>query len=425
MNRLGRRVAIVVALAAIVWGSTGLYAKTLTVHMIANDMGYAYLMSEVVPRFEAEHGVKVDVVRVTWGTRMDRLVTATAGGVPPDIFMSGAEQVPELVEAGFLHPIDAYLEGWSDIGDFYPPALGSSTYQGRRYGLPIYTSPRPFWYRMDLFEESGLDSMQPPTDWDELLHVARLLTRTTPDRRVVRQGFDLHRVNSSGNNGNLQEFAIFLYQNGGRLFDPATNKADFANPVGFEAVEFMKELRYAVLPAGYTVDTGGGVGNHIFRGVSAIRVDTSNIIRDFYNPDLDLSLAQEMRAIIPPPGQKENVTIVFSDWFGIHAQSPNKDLAWEFMKLFHSAAVLRDYNVAAGYQSPRRSTFETFVDQQPMVRYVYETLGHAVPYPLFASAPANLIDEFGPRYRAFLNNEMGSQAALTEAARLWNVKLAE
>lgn len=399
-------------------------ANTLTIHMIANDLGYAYLTNEVVPKFEQQHGVQVDIVRVTWGNRADKLMTATAGGVPPDIFMSGAEQIPELVEGGFLHPIDEYVEGWADLDDFFPPALGSSIYRGQRYGLPIYTSPRPFWYRMDLFEQAGLDPMHPPSNWDELLEVARLLTRVE-NGRVIQQGFDLHRVNSTGNNGNLQEFSIFLHQNGGRLFDPDTNKADFANPIGFETLEFMKELRDTVLSPGNSIDVGGGAGNHLFRGVSAIRVDTSNIIRDFYNPALDLSLAKEMRAIIPPPGQKEQVTLVFSDWFGIHAHSPNKDLAWEFMKLFHSAEVLRDYGLAAGYQSPRRSTFPAFVEEQPMVAYVYETLIHAVPYPLFGSAPSNLINEFGPRYRAVLANEQGAQSALTEAARLWDLRLPE
>jgi len=402
-----------------------LSARTLTVYMIANDQGYAYLMNEVVPRFEAEHGVDVDVVRVTWGNRMDRIVTATAGGVPPDIFMSGAEDIPVLVEAGWLHPIDAYLADWPELEDFYPPALGSSTYQGKHYGLPIYTSPRPFWYRTDLFEQAGLDPAQPPATWDELIEVARRLTRTTTDGRVVQQGFDLFRMGGTGDNGNLQDFTLFLTQNGGQLFDPLTNRAAFATPVGVETLQFMKALRDAVLPRGYVLDTGGGLGNNIFRGVSAIRVDTSNIIRDFYNPDLDLSRAQYMRAMLPPPGKEERVTLVFTDWFGIHAQSSNKDLAWEFLKLFHSAEVLRDYNLAAGYQSPRRSTFMDFVEQQPMVRYVYETLQYAVPYPLFARPAAELHGNFGPLYRAFLNDAMDPQTVLSETARLWDLALGQ
>ena len=38
---------------------------------------------------------------------------------------------------------------------------GSSTYDGRRYGVPIYFAPRVWWYRQHIFDESGLDSSNP------------------------------------------------------------------------------------------------------------------------------------------------------------------------------------------------------------------------------------------------------------------------
>ena len=46
----------------------------------------------------------------------------------------------------------------------------------------------------------------------------------------------------------------------------------------------MIDLRHAVQPRVYTLDVGGGQGNRMFRGVSAMRVDIMAIVRDFYTP---------------------------------------------------------------------------------------------------------------------------------------------
>lgn len=414
--------ALSLVLAVVLFVPTFSMARTLTIHMLGYDTGIEYLVNEIIPEFEERHGVTVEFVRVTWGTRAEKLITATAAGMPPDIFMSGAEQLPELVEAGLIHPIDDYIAEWGELDDFYPGALGSSEYQGVRYGLPVYTSPRVTWYRKDLFEESGLDPARPPSNWDELLEATRRLNIIMPDGRVVRQGYDLHKIDGA-HNANTQEFAMFLAQNGGQLHDPVTGLAAFNTPAGYEALEFMKTLRDTVLPPGHRLEMPGGQGNRLYRGASAIIVESSYILADFQNPNRIPDLSNELAAMVPPPGNTDNVTMVYNDWLGIHAHSPNKDLAWEFMKHFFSAEVLRNYGLAAGYQSPRRSTYMDFVERQPLVLYVYQTLEHGIPYDLTAKNPGDLTRAFGALYRAVLNNEQGVQTALDEAARQWNVLL--
>lgn len=418
MVRLGIALALVAALAIVAAG------QTLTIHMIGYDTGIQYLQDVIIPEFEAKHGVKVDLVRVTWGARAEKLIAATAGGVPPDIFMSGAEQLPELVEAGLIAPLDDYIAEWGELDDFYPGSLGSSEYQGVRYGLPIYTSPRVNWYRKDFFAEVGLDPWNPPTSWDGLLEAARRLNRVEEGNRVVRQGYDLHKINGNANQS-FQEFTMFLAQNGGSLYDELTGRAGFNTPAAYEALDFMKALKETVLPPGHTRYVPAGSGNNLYRGASAIIVESSYILADFLNPARVPNLANELGAIVPPPGNERNVTIVYNDWLGIHSHSENKELAWEFMKMFFSAEVLRDYGLAAGYQSPRRSTFMDFVQEQPLVQYVYQTLEYGIPYELKAPNPDAMINAFAPHYRQVMNNQQGPQSALAEAARQWDVLMGQ
>lgn len=398
-------------------------AKTLTIHMLGYDTGIEYLRDVIIPTFEAEHGVQVELVRVTWGTRADRLITATASGMAPDIFMSGAEQLPELIESGLIHPLNEYMDAWGEIDDFYPGALGSSEYRGVRYGLPIYTSPRVTWYRKDFFSEVGLDPNHPPTNWDELISATRRLNQEH-DGQVIRQGYDLHKING-GANANTQEFAMFLAQNGGDLHDPVTGLAGFNTPAGYEALEMMRTLRDTVVKPGQSLSLPGGVGNNLYRGASAIIVQSSNILADFQNPNRVPDLSSELAAMVPPPGNVQNVTLVYNDWLGVHSHSENKDLAWEFMKYFFSGEVLRDYGLAAGYQSPRRSTFMDFVEHQPLVQHVYRTLEYGIPYTLITPTPSDLTGAFGEQYRKVMANEQGTQTALEEASRQWDVLLSK
>ena len=416
MKRSLRRVLLGVLIVLLVSSVVVAQERTLHVQMIATDDGYRYLTTEFIPKFEAEHGVTVQLEMVDWGNRMDKLMVNTLAGNPPDLFFNGATHVQELVEAGLLHPIDEYLAAMPDLDDFFPPTLGSSTFQGHHYGLPVYTSPRVFWYRQDFFEMAGLDPNRPPASWDELIEYAKRLT-VTEGNVVVRQGIDLGRWTGSDAAANLQEFVMYLAQNGGRLYDPETYEAEFDGPLGVETLEFMIDLRHAVQPPGYTLDVGGGQGHPLVRGVSAMRVDPSTSVRHFHN---NPALADEIRAIVPPPGKSERVTLTFDNWLGIHSGSRNKDLAWEFLKAFTSAEVQRDFNLAAGYQSPRRSTFMDFVAEQPLVRYAYETLNYAIPFPVL-SIPAQARQTFNQGYMAVMRGDEAPRSALAEAARIWNM----
>ena len=52
-----------------------------------------------------------------------------------------------------------------------------------------------------------------------------------------------------------------------------------------------------------------------------------------------------------------------------------------------------------------------FVTEQPMVRYVYETLNYAIPFPIFGS-PAQAMEAFNQRYMAAMRGDEAPSSAL-------------
>ena len=52
--------------------------------------------------------------------------------------------------------------------DFTPVQMAESTWDGKVYGLPMFTDVRYLFWNTDHFEEAGLDPSKPPTTWEEL-----------------------------------------------------------------------------------------------------------------------------------------------------------------------------------------------------------------------------------------------------------------
>ena len=72
---------------------------------------------------------------------------------------------------------------------FIPVALQAGTDgEGRILGLPFYTGTDALYYRLDHFEEAGLDPNAPPKTWEELAEAATALTNP----RAGRYGFGMY-----------------------------------------------------------------------------------------------------------------------------------------------------------------------------------------------------------------------------------------
>jgi ABC-type sugar transport system, periplasmic component len=415
-------ILMTVVMAVVVAFSLPAFSReSLHVQLILSPQAIAYIEENILPDFETRYDVDVLIEPVGWHNRLEKVLISTAGGAPPDIFMNGAEHVLELVELGVLHPIDREWESWDDREDFFPASLGSSTWKGHRYGVPVYTAPRVWWYRKDLFDQAGLDPENPPNTWDGLLEAAKRLTRTDGDR-IVRQGYDLSRWNPGDVFAGFQDYTVFLWQAGGELFDPETYEPRFYSSEGSETLQFLINLRDAVLPPGYQDALPEGTGSPFFRGASAIYLAGGWVASEAH--ELQPDLAEVIAAIYPPPGHRVQVSAVFSDWLAIHAQSPNKELAWRLIQELTSPEALVEINLRTGLLSPRRSTVDVFAETNPLNAYLYMSMDYMRPFPVFPRSQ-DLMTAFHQEYAKAMAGTRGIESALEEAARLWRSLLAE
>jgi arabinosaccharide transport system substrate-binding protein len=173
---------------------------------------------KAIPRFERDHGVKVQLQFANWASLQARLQNAILAGT----------EVPDLSEVfagslGFFTrgPVDDI--GLLDLTDrLHADGLTERLVQsrltlwstrGRVYALPHDVHPVMLAYRRDLVEALGIDVSKLDT-WEKFVEVGRQVSRDLDgdgiiDRYMLDMRYD--------GNWALQ---LLMFQRGGQVFDP-------------------------------------------------------------------------------------------------------------------------------------------------------------------------------------------------------------
>jgi len=123
----------------------------------------------------------------------EKLLTAVAGGTPPDIAV-GNIAYSEFCARGALTPLDDYFAASKVIqhDDIIPSLWRDATWQGKTYGLAACeVGPRiGLCYNVDLVKDAGLDSGNLPLTWDEMYDWHQKITTFDAAGNIEILGFD-------------------------------------------------------------------------------------------------------------------------------------------------------------------------------------------------------------------------------------------
>jgi len=211
----------------------------------------AYLAA--LPRFEKEHGVKVNVQRVDYQSLEARMQSAIVANT----------DVPDLTEIsegtlGFFTRGPESDFGFTDLTDLakkdgldqrvVAARFAPWTTRGRLYALPHDVHPVMLAYRRDLVEELGIDVSKLQT-WDDFAAMGRQITKDVDA------------------DGTIDRFALELPRNGGwalqtllrqqdiDLFD-AQGDVAFNGPIGVDTVIWYLRQTRGPERIGYDPGTG-------------------------------------------------------------------------------------------------------------------------------------------------------------------------
>ena len=269
--------------------------------------------------FTAETGLKVNLQLVPERA----LLPAVLADIGPDVSLSTPTNDPiNFAIRGAVVDLMQFADVQEVMTRFHKSALEAFSFNGALYGLPETESFPVIFYRTDIFAELGL---KVPVTWTEFYDMIPVL-----QQQNLTVGFPVSSKPSAISNANLLGLKIFLYQNGGSLYNAdftASNMGENVNVAAFQqAAELFTLYKF---PVDYDF------ANRFRSGEMPIG------IADYTQYNQLTLFAPEIKglwAMAPLPGvvQADGTVNNASPSGGLAtmmlADTKNKDNAWTFMK---------------------------------------------------------------------------------------------
>lgn len=126
------------------------------------------VVSELVREFERENpGIRVQVQQIPWSAAHEKLLTAHVGRSTPDLAQLGNTWISEFAALRALEPLDSHIAASASIdsADYFGGIWSTNRIDASVYGIPWYVDTRVLFYRKDLLQRAGWDSI--PATWSE------------------------------------------------------------------------------------------------------------------------------------------------------------------------------------------------------------------------------------------------------------------
>jgi multiple sugar transport system substrate-binding protein len=194
-----RTIAVLVAglvaaggLTACSAGSSSSSDAPVTISVMAYQQTRIDVMKKVLPGFEAEmkkegKNIKVKLIDdvLTDDQFKTKITQQLIAGQAPDLFDTGDSLVPGFAGAGYLAPLDSYLDKWSGWSHYYSQFKSASVRQdGKIYALVHDTGVQNFFYRKDLLTADGISTTQPAT-WTDMISRLEQIKAATGNAALI------------------------------------------------------------------------------------------------------------------------------------------------------------------------------------------------------------------------------------------------
>ena len=215
-----------------------------SVYRFKNLQIAADILNKMLEDVGANVRVKVDGFFWTqsWGDYKKRFLLAMQAGEGPDIYLTGHEDVPTHAEAGYIIPLDDYIEEYWDLiyEDIIPTLWDACKYKGKTWAIPQDTEARPIYFRKDILRKLGwteeeINALPEKVKkgeftLDDLLAVAK----EAKDKGLVEWGL-VHRASKGW------DYIQFYLAYGGRLWDPSSGKMVFTKHAWLKWAQFFEK----------------------------------------------------------------------------------------------------------------------------------------------------------------------------------------
>ncbi len=311
-------------------------------------------LNPLIEKFEAENpGIKIEAERISWDTYNQKLLTAIAGGYPPDVAQVKLWWQPQLVEMGALLPLDDYIADWDGKDDVYDKIWDLTRHSdGKQYYMPLQMVILYLYYRTDMFDELGLEV---PKTREEFLDVAQKLTRDTDGDGVV----DVYGFGIRGARGGHDWWGTFVLSSGAEFFD-ANGNSGLTTPQAIAANQWFIDLyrKYKVSPPTTPSDGFQEIIANMKTGKTAMTIHHRGSAKD-----LDAVLGDKLSAAPVPMGTMGSWTSFGDEENAVFAATDVPDAAFKWASFLAEAENNALWQKSSGQVSINKSNASADADR--------------------------------------------------------------
>ena len=178
----------------------------------------------------------------------------------PDIVYEDTFLINSDITAGYLQPLDSYLDKWEEWDQFQDVAKGAAkAADGKTYGVPDGTDTRALWYNKKLFAQAGLPETWTPGSWDDILTAARQIKAKLPNVTPI----NVYAGKAAGEAASMQGFEMIFYGTGSTLYDADKDKWNVGSSEFKDSLTFLKTLFDEKLAPDPTIALDAQVGTRV------------------------------------------------------------------------------------------------------------------------------------------------------------------
>jgi multiple sugar transport system substrate-binding protein len=352
----------------------------------------------LVEGFNAMHpDVKITVELQPWDRRVEKLGTAMAAGIGPDVWYINIEDIPNHAKNGRLVALDDALTA-EDKADFLPASLEAMSWDGTLWASPILVAIYSSFHNTEVFAAAGVSEF--PATWDAMLEAAPVFKDA---------GYYLTEFET----GDAQAyFYPLIWQAGGEPF--TDGKPTFNSPEGVAALEFVLELfkgEYA--PQSVAAAEGIPIGETpIGLGEIAMALPAYGSGEIQQLADIWGEGALEISA---PPKNVEQVNTGGVAGYAVSSASKNQEAAKAWVQYITNPDSTTLINQTSGYLPPRVSVGDIHAGD-PVLSALGATLPYMRAFPSIIGGRQILTDALAPELESAILGDKSAQQALDDAA---------
>lgn len=177
----------------------------------------------IADKFEEENpGKTVEIIEIVQGSDMYTKITMMMQSpeTSPDLITEDGFMIMSDAKAGYLEPLDDFMNEWEDAPQFDETVLeGGKGEDGVQYGVPFSTDVQCLWYDKTLMEEAGVPVPFEPKTWDDIVDAGVKLKEIG-----VEVPLFIYASKATPEETSMRTFQEFYSGTGGELYDFDTGK---------------------------------------------------------------------------------------------------------------------------------------------------------------------------------------------------------